>query len=72
MTFSFTENGRKQTRVRGVLLTLICVPTFSFAQMPCGELSADVKITVEIDMGEMRKPFDEIMQSLPTLEDSSD
>ena len=72
MTFSFTENGRKWSRVRGSLLTLILVPTFSFAQMPCEELSEDGKITIEMDMGEMRQPFDEIRQSLPTLEKSSD
>ena len=72
MIFSFTENGRQSSRVRGILLTLILVPTLNFAQMPCEELSEDGKITIEMDMGEMRQPFEEIRQSLPTLEKSSD
>ena len=72
MMFSFIKNGRKWSRVRGTLLTLILVPTFSCAQMPCEELSKDGKITIEMDMGEMRQPFEEIRQSLPTLEKSSD
>lgn len=40
--------------------------------MPCEEFSEDGKITIEMDMGEMRQPFNEIRQSLPTSENSSD
>ena len=40
--------------------------------MPCEEFSEDGKITIEMDLGEMRQPFNEIGQSLPTLENSSD
>ena len=70
--FSFTENSRKRSKVRGILLALILVPTFGFAQRQCEELSEDGKITIKMDMGEMRQPFEEIRQSLPTLKKSSD
>ena len=72
MMFSFTENGKKRSGVRSIVLTLILVPAFGFAQMPCKEFSGDGKITIEMDMDEMRQPFEEIRQSLPTLKNSSD
>ena len=72
MMFSFTENSKERNKVRGILLALLLVPVFGFAQRPCEELSEDGKITIKMDMSEMRQPFEEIRQSLPTLKKSSD